>query len=947
MAYNKTTWVDGETLIDAEKLNNIESAVEALDLALDAKVVEVEKTYHSTNRFNKDKMPFIRGIYASNTFPSTGKINVAQGVNGGYEAGSGWVNIPIEAGKTYTMAINDPVTLTDMDNIVYGVFTNLWFTDVDGLIICTVPFAGKGYYGNDETNYDTSKVICKGYTAAGMNGMQTSAIQVQVIDERISYITIQIGSVAFNNFQINTNFATTRGHLTDAEVEQLQNSFQINEGTELLEYEAGDYNYTVIENHSNLTKLASAFEEEIIPSSNLLNPVDFVYNHRYIANGSFMLDGSILMYGYPNSALLIIPVKKGTYVLYSNEEMSIGNSTFGYFGEPTFTDEAGIVISSTYRFDASLGVTSDTNKVIVSGATTTKLTFKILDDSIQKVYIPLLDSKFNPFGLWTTYSPTTGLTDEEIYQLVYQMQLNKDRLIDWKAFDDITSKIVVTPEHISGLEDFQSNMETKINESLAKMASEDSTMECIIEDNNIWIKAKHYTDSLDFIWQTAKQGGGNQYFNISAAYLLASSVEGMDTSMLGSWKGCGDDCCPVQFNGTYIAANHGYNCVDKLTVTAHGKTEADIGSVWLDSNSKTYVLTHIYDENTIGVIMFNDTNMGNGIMGYGSPSGTMTHSSGATNTSDIVIESRTSTQLWKCHNNYSIKLLVDSQEQDLDTNATIVGNRVEVITQYNVIYVPAMLTYLMSNVGNNTINSQNSDDITDYYFTVYVKYQFNRNGSISTYSSFYINKNITVNGLGLVQSQAISSTPYTYVPDTTFENLTLNDGTEHSFSTSTWKSADKPPYRYFQFADENANKGIVLAYDRTVGWGENSKRLSHLNKGGDYNASTKKMYPAFISGCSLATGTFFDGLAVRVPLQKIDEDITSVGWYWCSDDIILMIDTHNAVNKDIVLPDYMNNMRVEVLDKTDSVTCEQTYIFNNKLRFIASGYGYLVARLYK
>jgi hypothetical protein len=40
-------------------------------------------------------------------------------------------------------------------------------------------------------------------------------------------------------------------------------------------------------------------------------------------------------------------------------------------------------------------------------------------------------------------------------------------------------------------------------------------------------------------------------------------------------------------------------------------------------------------------------------------------------------------------------------------------------------------------------------------------------------------------------------------------------------------------------------------------------------------------------------------------------------------------------------------MRIEILDKTDSVTCNQTYIFNNKLRFISSEYGYLVLRLYK
>jgi hypothetical protein len=60
-----------------------------------------------------------------------------------------------------------------------------------------------------------------------------------------------------------------------------------------------------------------------------------------------------------------------------------------------------------------------------------------------------------------------------------------------------------------------------------------------------------------------------------------------------------------------------------------------------------------------------------------------------------------------------------------------------------------------------------------------------------------------------------------------------------------------------------------------------------------------------------------------------------------------MIDTHNSVNKDIALPDYMNNMRIEVLDKTDSMNFNQTYVFNNKLRVQCTDYGYLVLRLYK
>jgi hypothetical protein len=67
-----------------------------------------------------------------------------------------------------------------------------------------------------------------------------------------------------------------------------------------------------------------------------------------------------------------------------------------------------------------------------------------------------------------------------------------------------------------------------------------------------------------------------------------------------------------------------------------------------------------------------------------------------------------------------------------------------------------------------------------------------------------------------------------------------------------------------------------LIYDRTIGWGKNDIRKEHLTYAGMYYTS-KKMYPAFIAGGSLPKGTYFDGMAARVPLYKYDPDLTSVG----------------------------------------------------------------------
>ena len=487
--------------------------------------------------------------------------------------------------------------------------------------------------------------------------------------------------------------------------------------------------------------------------------------------------------------------------------------------------------------------------------------------------------------------------------------------------------------------------------TLPRHKAEDYRMSCVIMGNLMYVRAKDYRTDVDMVWTMRKERlTGNRFYNLEMMSTCPSDVSDSDIkSHLTKWKSSADDIGPPSINGTYIAGNHGYFCVDKITATGHGKTTADIGSVWSDAKGRTYVLVFVYDVNTLGFVMFNQKSMESGKMGCGNPEvGTeMTHVSGATSAESVTIEAVEGTQLWKCWNNYTLKLFVDGVEQDLSTDKIVYGNRIEFVTDYNTIYIPAMLEYLMANVGNNTDESHHSDEIADYYFRTSVNYQFNRNGSMSQYNSHYFNKDVSVGYIGLVQSIALANTPYTYVPDTQYDVLTLHDGsTSQYFYPETWRDQGKVPYRYYQFEDETADKGMCLAYDRTIGWGRNDLRLAHTTYAGFYYTS-RKMYPAFISGGKLTKGTFFDGLAARIPLYKYDEDLTAFGWYWCGEDIILMIDTHNSVNKEIALPDYMNNTRIEVLDKSESVDFGQTYVFNGKLRFKSEGYGFLVVRLYK
>lgn len=475
-------------------------------------------------------------------------------------------------------------------------------------------------------------------------------------------------------------------------------------------------------------------------------------------------------------------------------------------------------------------------------------------------------------------------------------------------------------------------------------------MLCIIHGNDLYFRAKEWTSTEDLVWKcnkkNVKEWAGNHYFNIEAIYTCSKQCAESTVAELALWKASHDDICPLKVEDTYIGANHGFNCVDKITASNHGKTEADIGSVWQDQAQQTYCLVKVPDKDTLSFVVFDDKNMADGKMRYGKPEGSLIHVRGAVHKEEVMVENRVGTQLWQCFNHYTAAFLKDGVPCDISQDGVLCGESFAYVTEYDLIYVPAMLQYLMENVGYNTNDSQCSDAITESYLRVTVTYEFHGNGSVSSYHKIKCEREIDVDYIGLLQSMCVAEVPYTYVPDTVYDQLTVHeDNTKHTFDRGNWLSDKKAPYRFYQFADKDATKGMALVYDRQYGQGDNATRRARLKNAGWYHTS-KKQYPAFISGCALSKGEQLDGFAARMPLHKYDEDVTGVCWYWLGEDIVLLIDTHCAVDKEISLPAYMDGRKLEVLDRTDNFVIVQEEIIGSKLQIKTDGYGYLVVKLF-
>lgn len=74
-----------------------------------------------------------------------------------------------------------------------------------------------------------------------------------------------------------------------------------------------------------------------------------------------------------------------------------------------------------------------------------------------------------------------------------------------------------------------------------------------------------------------------------------------------------DEATPVLVNGCYIGANHGENSAIEVYLPNHGKTVADIGSIWTDEAGIEFTLLRVNDED---YLTFISKNIGESIEKY-------------------------------------------------------------------------------------------------------------------------------------------------------------------------------------------------------------------------------------------------------------------------------------------------------------------------------------------
>lgn len=456
-----------------------------------------------------------------------------------------------------------------------------------------------------------------------------------------------------------------------------------------------------------------------------------------------------------------------------------------------------------------------------------------------------------------------------------------------------------------------------------------------------------WDDDNDVVNECLLSGSYNALFEFNKIFLVDKNTAKNVVTTGNTIKAVVDDIAPVYINGSYRGGNHGHLGAWTITLTAHGKTIADIGSVWTDGNNVDFVILQVPTANTLFVCTEYNSNP-QYPLGTDAPVAPLTHKSGATHTDQIAFTVVSSiSQIRPSINNRTVRILVNGlHDFDVNLDDVAYGDYVDVIESYGVVDIPAMLTYLKTNAGSNNNQSFYSDAIADVCI-VNITYRFGEHGTCVLYESVEYLIESYISYMGFTQSDSTGVSDKIYIPGTDYDSIVDTNGVNFVFTEDTWNTVNVPPNRYFQLKSD-LSFGYGIGYCPSIGYGVTALRNENLLydfSAGMCPSSTHKMYPYLVRSISASAGQSFEAVAFRVPIQQYDADFTVCAWYWVDDDVYLMLDAHKTLSKVIDLPEYLHGYGVTVIEKTDNITILDNTVPISGLPINVTDYGSVVLKL--
>ena len=549
----------------------------------------------------------------------------------------------------------------------------------------------------------------------------------------------------------------------------------------------------------------------------------------------------------------------------------------------------------------------------------------------------------------------SGWTDTETQIVGYQFE-EGDTPTAYVPY--VAPKMVIPAEHIS----------SEITDELAKLDAEvngekaNTFVFSPVAGNISYIKSP-FDDTNDFkasfyIKRTkGRPGGLSECFSFYGTALVNKST-GVETSIDGG----DDDICPVYFfNGGYLGANHGYDKFYKVTASSHGKTYADIGSVYSDG-THTFVILDIVDSNNL--IMGGESTdtypIWNSVPSVAT--GTYTHISGGTNTGNIVATAATVSQGKPVEKLDETVVAVDGVR--VSQLGTYKFKDTVIISQnYKIANYSSILNVLKANVGTYTDHPDYSElEGVDYCAKLSISYIYTDAAHLFVSQSITFLQTQEFGLFGFIQKAAFSgANTRLYIPKAlpvaNADNLDFRTNPLYGITVSTYISSsyfenpNLPPDRFIM---SNNNIAFSSGYLFDYGVGGNNRK-DMVENAILLNYPTKKIYPRGIDkgkvGATQTKGSNYSAVCFRnfSPVGTFNQDgKLLLNSFEYNGKLYIYADFNATGIYEMSIPEKFIGKTVEVFEKSANVelltkVSSDTILF--QVETASPMYGYFVAKI--
>src|SRR5215217_85028 len=433
-----------------------------------------------------------------------------------------------------------------------------------------------------------------------------------------------------------------------------------------------------------------------------------------------------------------------------------------------------------------------------------------------------------------------------------------------------------------------------------------------------------------------------------------ADVVGDQTIVKTAIKVSSDDICPARIDGGYIAANHGWRYAKLLTKTPHGKTLADVGSVYVDSVGVEFVIMFFFDVNRLWIISKNQATDGYSFI-FPSPIGDLTYVSNGVNTSTLTgFTIGSVSNMWPSTTPSDSRILLDGTDL-ITINGDYDCNFIDIVETYSVCDINSIIEKIITErpSGGYLVAPFFNQIGADILFTHYITYRLLSNNTTLVMTTFAVDKKLEHNFHGITQADALA-TGYIYVPKSLpiegydfrqIQDWNTGPPVAIHMTSDYWENPDSPPDRIINF---NSNISFHVGYVTDRGVGLNRKDFVN---DAIYLNITKKLYPMADSIAKVMNiNEYYSGVAFRSygnpSLNPAGR--TSFTWFEFDGVVWLYLDYHGSLI-DIITP-YSEwiGKKIEVYEKNINVSVVGDVV-TGQIKIVSTAtsinYGYLVLRL--